>query len=223
MPNATMIREANFAYPYSERDQFYSPRTVQLLVIVSFLIVLGLVLLPFLLQQLEQGEYQERVEITTVTDARRLLVQQAAPLLERKATLDSIKADLEARIAMRRNIEAVDYAVDRLLLHVAELVPEGIVLTYLEMRPSGRTQAGRPGLSGLEAELPEELRTASILTLEGTARNSMTLGDFYRSLQNSPLFYNPEQSFNILGSGLSFRITTRLVGSGVALETGGSR
>lgn len=218
MPTARMIRAANFAYPYSERDQFYSPRTVKLLVGVSFAIVLALVLLPFYLQRLEQAEYLKRGEITNLTDAMRLQVEAASPLLERKAMLDSIKADLEARVAMRRNIEAVDYAVDRLLLHLAELVPEGIVLTYLEIRPSSRSEAGRPGLSGTAADLPEELKTASVLVLEGTARTAETLSRFHSSMENSPLFFRPEQTFNILGSGLSFSIETRLWGSGATFE-----
>lgn len=217
MPTARVVRTANFAYPYSERDQFYPPRTVKLLVAISFLAVLVLVLLPFYLQRLEQMEYLKRGEVTNLTGAMRLQVDQAVPLLARKTMLDSIKNDLEARVTMQRRIEAVDYSVDRLLLHLAELVPDGIILTNLEMRPSARGGAGRPGLSGVEADLPEELQSAFILTLEGTARNAETLSRFHRSMGNSPLFYRPEQSFNILGSGLSFRITTRLWGSGATM------
>ncbi len=222
MPVAKVIRTANFAFPYSERDQFYSPRTVQMMVAVSSLMVLALVLLPFHLKRLEQGEYLNRAETTSITDAMRLQVDQAAPLLARKATLDSIKTDLETRINMHRNIENIDYAVDRLLLHLAELVPDGIILTYVEMRPPTRSESGRPGLTRTAAGLPEELQSAFTLSMEGTARNAETLSRFQRSMENSPLFYKPEQSFNILGSGLSFRISTRLWGSGAALEGGGS-
>ena len=215
-----MIRKANFAFPYSERDQFYSPRTIQLMVAVSSLIVLVLVLLPFYLKRLEQGEYLKRTEITSIIDIMRLQVDQAAPHLGRKATLDSIKTDLETRINMHGNIENIDYAVDRLLLHLSELVPDGIMLTFVEMRPQASSQSGRPGLTRAEDSLPEELQSAFTLTLQGTARNAVTLSRFQLTLENSPLFYKPEQSFNTLGSGFSFTISTRLWGSGATFEGG---
>ena len=221
MPAAKVVRTANFAFPYSERDQFYSPKTIQMMVAVSSLIVLALVLLPFYLERLEQSEYLKRTETTSITDIFRLQVDQAAPLLRRKATLDSIKTDLESRINMHSNIENIDYAVDRLLLHLSELVPEGIMLTYVEMRPQTSSESGRPGLTRAEDDFPEELQSAFILALEGTARNAVTLSRFQRTLENSPLFYKPEQSFNTLGSGFSFRISTRLWGSGAKLEGGG--
>jgi len=222
MPAAKVVRTANFAFPYSERDQFYSPRTVQMMVVVSSLIVLALVLLPFYLKRLEQSEYMKRAETTGHTDAMRLQVDQAAPLLARKATLDSIKTDLNSRINMQRNIENIDYAVDRLLLHIAELVPDGIILTFVEMRPPTSSESRRPGLTRGEAALPEELQSAFTLSLEGTARNAETLSRFQRIMENSPLFYQPDQSFNTQGSGFSFRISTRLWGSGATLEGGGS-
>ena len=221
MPGARVIRGANFAYPYSEREGYFYPRTVKQIIAISFIIVMALVALPFYLRRLEAMEYVERGEITNQTSQMRLLVDAAAPMLERKAMLDSIKAGLDARVTMQSNIEAIDYAADRLLLHLAELVPDGIILTYLEMRPSTRTEAGRPGLSGPEAELPEELQSAYILSIVGTARNAETLSRFHSSMDNSPLFFRPTQSFNIEGSGLSFRINCRLWGSGATLEGGG--
>jgi len=220
MPAAKEIRTANFAFPYSERDQFYSPRTIQMMVAISSLIVLALVLLPFLLERLEQAEYLKRTEITTNTDTMRLQVDQSAPLLARKATLDSIKADLENRINMQANIGNTDYAVDRLLLHLSELVPEGIILNQVEIRPQTRSAAGRPGMTTTENDLPEELQTAFSLILHGSAINAVTLSRFQNTLENSPLFYRPDQSFNTLGSGFSFTITTRLWGSGATLEGG---
>ncbi len=222
MPTAKVVRTANFAFPYSERDQFYSPKIVQMIVAVSSLIVLALVLLPFYLKRLEQSEYLKRTETTTITDVMRLQVDQAAPLLGWKATLDSIKTDLETRINMQRNIQNIDYAVDRLFLHLSELVPDGIMLTFVEMRPQARSQSGRPGVTKAEDNLPEELQSAFTLSLEGTARNAETLSRFQRIIENSPLFYKPEQSFNTLGSGFSFTISTRLWGSGASLEGGGS-
>lgn len=222
MPAVKMIRTANFSFPYSEKDQFYSPRTIQLMVAASSLIVLVLVLLPFYLKRLEHSEYLKRTETTSITDVMRLQVDQAAPLLGWKVTLDSIKTDLETRINMRRNIQNIDYAVDRLFLHLSELVPDGIMLTFVEMRPQARSQFGRPGVSRAEDDFPEELQSAFTLSLEGTARNAETLSRFQRIMENSPLFYKPEQSFNTLGSGFSFTVSTRLWGSGASLEGGGS-
>lgn len=222
MPTAKVVRTANFAFPFSERDQFYSPGTVQMMVAVSSLIILALVILPFYLKRLERIEYLKMAEATSISDNMRLQVDRAAPLLEQHAMLDSIKIDLETRINLHSNIETIDYPVDRLLLHLSELVPDGIVLTYLVMRPQTRSQSGRPGFSSSEDNIPEELESAFILTLEGTALNAETLSRFQRTLENSPLFYKPEQTFNTLGSGFSFSITTRLWGSTTILEGGGS-
>ncbi len=222
MPTAKEIRTANFAFPYSERDQFYSPSTIQMMVAVSSLIVLSLVLLPFYLNRLEQIEYLKMEDATSLSDDMRLQVDQAAPLLEQNALLDSIKIDLETRINLHSNIENIDYPVDRLLLHLSELVPYGIVLTYVVIRPQTRSISGRPGLTSSEDSIPEELESAYILTLEGTALNAVTLSRFQSTLENSPLFYNPDQSFNTMGSGFSFSISTRLWGSSNILEGGDS-
>lgn len=217
-----IVRGVNFAFPHSERDQFYTPRQVRLLIGVSALVVIILVALPFFLQKLETNEVRKRNIVAGETEILRREVDAAAPVLARKATLDSIYNALNARMAFRQRIEASDYRVDRLLVHLAEITPEGIVLTTVTLEPPS-AQRGRPGRTGVDPELPEELVKASMLTIKGTARNSTTFSNFTRTLENSPLFYAPQQSYDYMGSTINFTVTTRLPGSGVALtkEEGG--
>jgi Tfp pilus assembly protein PilN len=218
----SIMRGVNFAFPHSERDQFYTPRQVRILIGASALVVLILVALPFFLQRLETNEVRKRSIVARDTEILRQEVDAAAPVLARKATLDSIYDALNSRMALRQRIEASDYRVDRLLVHLAELTPEGIVLTRVTFEPPS-AQRGRPGRTGVDPELPEELAKASVLTIAGIARNSTTFSNFTRTLENSPLFHAPQQSYDYMGSSINFTVTTRLPGSGVALveEEGG--
>ncbi len=219
---ARILRGVNFAFPYSERDQFYTPRQVRILIGVSALVVLLLVALPFFLQRLEMNKVTQRGDVFVKTEIIRRQVDEAAPVLARMATLDSIRNALNTRMSLRQRIEASDYRVDRLLVHLAEIVPEGIVLTRVTLEPPS-VQRGRPGRTGVDPELPEELAKASVLTIMGIARNSSTFSSFTRSLENSPIFHTPQQKYDYIGSGINFTVTTRLPGSGVPLsgEEGG--
>lgn len=219
---AQIIRGANFAYPYSERGDYYTPKTVRLLIAISFCIVVMLVMLPFLLRYLESSVYARRGGVTAEANTMRLQFEEAAPVLNQKAFLDSVKADIDARVNLRSTIEAADYRADRLLLHISELVPDGIVLTSINMQPPDRRTTGRLGTVSQTEELPEELKDTFLLNLEGTARNSNALTGFMRALDQSPIFYRPTQRITPLENSLVFRVSCRLPGSGVSVEGGGS-
>jgi len=129
------------------------------------------------------------------------------------------EADLQGRVTLLEQVRRVDYPFDRLLVHIAELVPDGLVLDVLEVRPPGRSQGGRPGLTGGTSELSPGLQAAYTLTLRGTAQRAEVLTRFTEAMTRSPLFHEPQSTPNVLPEGgLSFSITTRLPGSGQKLE-----
>lgn len=214
-----IMRGANFAHPWSERDQYYSPATVRMLLAVSAVVVVLLVALPFYLDHLREVELDRRSELVAEATAMSRQAEALAPVLRRQAVLDSVRADLQTRVALLGQVRRVDYPFDRLLVHIGELVPDGLVLDVLEVRPPGRSQGGRPGLSGGTAELPPGLQAAYILTLRGSTQRAEVLTRFIEAMTRSPLFHGPQSTPNVLPEGgLSFTITTRLPGSGQKLE-----
>ena len=220
---AKIIRGANFAHPWSERDQFYSPATVRILLVVSGVVVLLLVALPFYLDYLREGELDRRSDLVAEATVMSRQADALDPVLRRYAVLDSVRIELQARVSLLRTVRDVDYPLDRLLVHIGELAPEGLVLDYLEVRPPSRSQAGRPGLTGPNTELPDGIRSSYLLTLRGTAQRAEVLTRFTEAMTRSPLFYDPQSTPNVLPEGgLSFTINARLPGSGERLEGEGS-
>ncbi|MFC1627504.1 hypothetical protein ACFL3H_00140 [Gemmatimonadota bacterium] len=214
---AKVIRGANFAYPWSERADFYSPKMVRLMIGVSALLVLALVALPFVLQNLERGVLFEQGEVNANANALRIQAEAAAPIMETKALLDSIRADLEIRVGLRQQILNADYPADRLLLHLSEIVPDGIILTNLAVQPPDTRAVGRAGSAAQGVEIPEEIVPTYTLTINGTVQNADIFNAFYAAVQQSPLFYRPEQTVRVLERTLSFTITCRLPGSGAEI------
>ncbi len=216
---AKIIRGANFAHPWSERDEYYSPGTVRMLLAVSGLVVVLLVALPFYLDHLRETELDRRSDLVAEATMMSRQADTMAPVLRRNAVLDSVRTQLQARVALLNRVRQVDYPLDRLLVHIGELIPDGMVLTGLEVRPPGRTQGGRPGLTGGAADLPPEVRDAYIMTLRGTALLAETLTRLTEAMTVSPLFHDPRSTPNVLPEGgLSFSIMARLPGSGRRLE-----
>lgn len=225
-PRARVVRTVNFAFPWSERDQYFMPGTVRILVGASALIVLLLVALPFYLQQRTRAENDKRGDLTIISSTLRGDLEGVAPVLVVKARLDSLQAALEERVTLYSSIAATDYPVDRLLLHLAEILPEGMVLNALSVKPFQASQGGRAGLQPqTAADLPEEVKNLWVLTLQGTTRNAPAITTLVEKLRDSPLFYLPQQqSVNpVAGTArdLTFTITARLPGSGNKLEAGG--
>jgi len=214
---ARIVRGANFAYPYSERSNFYSPRTVRLLIGVSAIAVLALVALPFYLEYLEQRIIEQRTAISLEASASEIRLQEVMPILRRKDFLDSLQLVLDTRVGLRRQIGTTDFAMDRLLLHISEIIPDGVVLTTINIAPPERQRAGRPGQTRQGDELPEELQNASVLTLSGTARNATILEEFERELNRSPLLYEPNRQVTVLENSLRFDFTSRVPGTGIEL------
>ncbi|MFC1500501.1 PilN domain-containing protein [Candidatus Zixiibacteriota bacterium] len=214
---AKVIRGANFAYPWSERADFYSPRMVQLMIGISALMVLALVALPFILNNLERGVLLQRGEVNANANALRMQVDAAAPMIETKALLDSIRADLNTRVGLRQQIMMADYPADRLLLHLSELVPDGIILTNLTVQPAATRTVGRPATATGGEEIPEEIENTDSITIIGSAQNADTFNTFFRAVEQSPLFWGPTQVVRPLETTLSFTISCRLPGSGVEI------
>lgn len=218
MKAARILRSANFAYPWSERHEFYSPAWVRGLVAISAFIVLALLVLPFYLQQLTRGEQREMITLASLVGSLRERAADADPVLARKALLDSIKGELVERVALVREAGLTDYPVDRLLLHLSEIVPDGILLTTVDISPpAAERRTGRRPTGVQTPALPEGLQQAYVLTLNGTARNADIMIALREALQQSPLLQNVEQSENVVDTGFSFRITCRLPGSGTRL------
>lgn len=221
---AQIVRGANFAYPYSERDEFYSPGTVKLLIAVSGVVVVLLVLLPFYLQHLKGKTQAETQEMVTLVAAARSLARRAEPVINQINFLDSLKVNLEERVALYDRVRSIEYRFDRLLLHLAESVPDGVVLNSIDVRPPAGGQGGR-SIRGVAVEdVPEELQNTLVLTLTGSARNAGSLRTLREAMEESPLFDALDQTEMVLDRAISFTITARLPGSRTALvvEEGGS-
>ncbi|MFC1595309.1 hypothetical protein ACFL3X_00135 [Gemmatimonadota bacterium] len=214
---AKVIRGANFAYPWSERADFYFPGMVRVMIGASALLVLALVALPFVLKNLEQKILFERGSVNETANTLRIQVEAAAPILETKALLDSIKADLDIRIYLRQQIDGANYPVDRLLLHLSELVPDGILLTNIAVQPPATRTAGRPGTVTPGGEIPEELLSSYTLTINGTVQNAETFTAFFEAVEQSPLFWGPGYTIVPLETTLSFTLTCRIPGTGVEI------
>jgi len=220
---ARIMRGANFAYPYSERGDYYSPRTVRLLIGVSALVVLALVGLPFYLDFLEEQIIEQRTLTSLEAAAREQQFSEVAPILQRQAFLDSLRDVLATRVDLRRQIGTLDFRMDRLLLHISELIPDGVVLTSIDIVRPERQRSGRPGQAAQNEELPEELQNASVLTLAGTARNSASFEEFTAALRHSPLLYEPSgPPVTVLENSLRFTISSRLPGTGAKIGEEGS-
>jgi Tfp pilus assembly protein PilN len=217
MARAQVIRGANFAHPYSERHEFYSPRTVKILVGISGLIVLLLVLLPFYLQHLRQETLGEQNANTELLNTTRLRAEQARPVIAQMTYLDSIKQALNARTELYTHVASVEYRMDRLVLHISDIVPDGAVLTAIDVRPPQQRQGGRVIRAGETQDVPEELQDTLILTLNGAALNSEVLRELREAMVESPVFDLVQQSVSVLEEGLSFVLTARLPGSGAGL------
>jgi Tfp pilus assembly protein PilN len=218
MKAARVLRGANFAYPWSERHEYYSPAQVRVLVAISASIVLALLVVPFYLQQLTRTEQREMIALASLVGSLRNRAEAADPILARRALLDSIKTELESRVGLVREAAQTDYPVDRLLLHLSEIVPDGILLTAVDISPPAaerRTGRQPPGVQ--TPGLPEGLQQAFVLTLSGTARNADIMIALREALMQSPLLQNVVQSESVVDSGFSFRITCRLPGSGIRL------
>lgn len=214
---ARVIRGANYAYPFSERADYFSPRMVRLMIGVSALLVLALVALPFVLKNLEREVLGERGIVNENANTLRLQAEAAAPILETKTLLDSIKADLDIRIGLRQQITTADYPTDLLLLHLSELVPDGIVLTNITVQPPDTRTAGRPGTVAQGEETPEEIQISYTLTIIGTAQNANTFTAFFDAVDQSPLFWGPRQTFRPVETTISFTITCRIPGTGIEI------
>jgi Tfp pilus assembly protein PilN len=199
MARAQVIRGANFAHPYSERHEFYSPRTVKILVGISGLIVLLL---------------NANTELLNTT---RLRAEQARPVIAQMTYLDSIKQALNARTELYTHVASVEYRMDRLVLHISDIVPDGAVLTAIDVRPPQQRQGGRVIRAGETQDVPEELQDTLILTLNGAALNSEVLRELREAMVESPVFDLVQQSVSVLEEGLSFVLTARLPGSGAGL------
>lgn len=218
MKAARVVRGANFAFPWSERHEFYTPAQVRLLVAISAFIVLALLVLPFYLQQVTRSEQREMIVLASLVGSLRQRAEAADPILARQALLDSLKAELEGRVGLVRETAQTDYPVDRLLLHLSEIVPDGILLTAVDISPpAAARRTGRRPTGVQTPELPDELQQAFVLTLSGTARNADIMIALREAMLQSPLLENVEQSENVVDSGFSFRITCRLLGSGTRL------
>lgn len=214
---ARVIRGANFAYPFSERADYFSPRMVRLMIGVSALLVLALVALPFVLENLEREVLNERGIVNETANTLRLQAEAAAPILETKALLDSIRADLETRIGLRQQIADADYPTDLLLLHLSERVPDGIVLTNITLLPTAARTAGRPGAVTQDEELPEEVQNSYTLTIIGSAQDASTFTTFFDAVVQSPLFWEPRQTFRPVETTILFTITCRIPGTGIEI------
>lgn len=220
MARARVIRGANFAYPYSERHEFYSPRIVRILVGISGMVVILLVLLPFYLQYLRQQTLQRATENTALLAATRYRAEQARPVIRQMAYLDSIKQLLDARLELYSRVEAVEYRMDRLLLHITDIMPDGAVLSSIDIRPPQQRRGGRAIRATETEDVPEELQNALVVTLNGSARNSEVLSSLREAMNGSPLFDAVKQDVTVLEQGISFTLTARLPGSGASLEEG---
>jgi len=217
-----VIRMANFAYPWSERHEFYSPGKVRLLVAVSALIVLGLIALPFYLQYLTRTEQSQTIQLAAIVSSLRQRAEATEPVLARKALLDSLKRELQARVDLMQGVEQTDYPIERLLLHFTEIIPDGVVFTSIDISPpeAERRTARRPAPGTQTPGVADAVQRFFTLRLDGSARNSNALTALRRALENSPLLQAVEQSENLLDTGFSFRITARLPGSGAQLGGG---
>ncbi len=222
MARAEVIRGVNFAHPYSERHEFYSPRTVKILLGISGLIVLLLVLLPFYLQYLEEQALRERNVNTEILNATRMQAELARPVISHMARLDSIKQTLSGRIELYTLVDLVEYRMDRLVLHISDLVPDGAVLSAIDVHPPQRRQGGRVIRANEAQNVPEELQDTLILTLNGSALNSEVLSELRDAMVESPMFDLVQQDVSVLEQGLSFTLTARLTGSGASLEEKGT-
>ena len=222
---ARPLRGANFAYPWSDRHNYFWPVTVRVLVGLSAVTVLLLVLLPFYLKALGQKEQQRLTVLTQTTIGMRPQLEQATPAIALSAGIDSIRTDLRARISLYDQVARTDYPVERLLLHLAEILPDGMVLSLIDMRPAATSgPIGRPSLSGQTETVPAEIAALHQLRLEGVARNAERLTALMQVLEHSPLIYRPEQSINIVpgSTDLTFVIRARLPGTGERLSGDGS-
>jgi hypothetical protein len=223
MGGAKIVRGANFAYPYSQRDEFYSPKTVKLLLAVSGMVVLLLMILPFYLKHLEAQTRAETNEMSLLVAAARSLAESTQPVTNQMNFLDSLKVVMEERVALYDRVKSVEYRFDRLLLHLAESVPDGVVLNSIDVRPPAGGVGGRSIRGAVVEEIPEELRNLLVLTLTGSARNAGSLRNLREAMEDSPLFDALAQTETVLDQGISFTITARLPGSGATLaEEGGS-
>ena len=213
-----VIRGANFAYPWSERADFYSPKMVRLMIGISAILVLSLVALPFVLKNLENGILLQQGLVNANANALRIQLDAAGPMLQTKALLDSIKADLDTRIGLRQQIVNADYPADLLLLHLSEIVPDDVILTNLSvLPPATRSVAGRTGNAAQGEETPEEILNSYTLTISGTAQNADIFNRLFYAVEQSPLFYRPGQVVRPLETTLSFTITCQLPGSGAEI------
>jgi Tfp pilus assembly protein PilN len=218
MKAARVMRGANFAFPWSERHEFYSVTRIRVVVAVSAFIVLSLLVLPFYLQQMTRNEQREMIDLVSLVGSLRTSAEAAEPVLARRALLDSVKTELEDRVRLVREAAQTDYPVDRLLLHISEIIPEGILLTAVDISPpAAQRRTGRQPAGVQTPELPEGLQQAFVLTLSGTARNADIMISLREALMHSPLLLNVAQSENVVDTGFSFRITCRLPGSGLRL------
>jgi len=212
-----VIRGANFAYPWSERADYFSPRKVKLLIGISATVVLALVALPFLLRDLEVNVLRERGLANVYANTQRLAAAEAAPILARKALLDSLRANLDIRINLRNQITEADYPVDRLLLHISELVPDDLHLTTITIQPPSGRPGSRPAALTQTEEIPEEIQIALTITIGGSAGNSDILTTFYNAIDQSPLFYGRTGTLQVRETTLDFTMSCFLPGTGVEI------
>ncbi len=223
MKNASrVIRGANFTYPWSERSDYFSPRQVQLMIGVSGLLVLALVALPFLLANLESRVLQERALDNVSANQIRIEAEESAPVLARQAVLDTLLIHLNSRISLRQQINLADYAVDRLMLHISELVPDGIHLMNITIQPPSARAGNRPASVTQTEELPEHIQIAHTITISGSARNAAVLTMFDNAIDQSPLFYGRTVTYQPRETTFEFIMTCRLPGTGVEITEEGS-
>lgn len=222
MARSQFVRRANFAYPWSERHEFHSPLTVRIVVGVCGLIVLILILLPFGLQYLRKQALDDRSLLNLSLANMRTVATDAEPALRQKALVDSIKKTLEERLLLYEQVEQTEYRMDALIVHLAEQIPDGVVLRSLDIRPPLRSATGRALRGTVDTGIPPELQNAMALLISGSARNSTVLDRFREALVASPLFDAVSQTEQVLEEGLTFTITARLPGSDRRLgEEGG--
>jgi Tfp pilus assembly protein PilN len=213
MATSRTIRRANFAYPYSERHEFYSPRTVRLLVGLSVLVVVGLLALPFYLRHLRGETMEQRNRLMLIVAAARDQAELAAPALRQLALVDSLKEALVGRLALYDEVEQSEYRMDALLVHLADLLPDGVTLRTVGVQPPLNAGMGRAVRGAQANEVPEELRDTLRMQVNGAARSSVELDRFRQALYDSPLFDAVVQTEQVQEQGLTFTITARLPGS----------
>jgi Tfp pilus assembly protein PilN len=220
---AQFIRSANFAYPWSQRHEYYAPRTVRIILGICGLFILVLLLLPFYFQSLERQAFQNRSSTNALLLGYRIQAMNSEPARLQKGLIDSIKQLLQMRLDLYEQVDQTEYRMDALIVHLAELMPDGVVLQSLQIQPPLRSRTGRAVRGAQEPDVPPELQNTLALTLNGSARNSTLLDRFRDALMDSPLFDAITQNEQVLEEGLTFTIRARLPGSDRRLgEEGGA-